>query len=74
MYAIRSFPNAGGSTRLSTLTFPVTLRQVDWVVSVAKMKTHHWAGVTLSMKNLFGLLPGIYYGWPKNVLHWMGIV
>jgi uncharacterized protein (DUF362 family) len=25
------------------------------------------------MKNLFGLLPGIYYGWPKNVLHWEGI-
>ncbi len=37
------------------------------------MKTHHWAGVTLSMKNLFGVLPGICYGWPKNVLHHCGI-
>ncbi len=37
------------------------------------MKTHHWAGVTLSMKNLFGVLPGVYYGWPKNVLHHAGI-
>jgi uncharacterized protein (DUF362 family) len=37
------------------------------------MKTHHWAGVTLSMKNLFGVLPGIYYGWPKNILHQQGI-
>ena len=40
---------------------------------MAKMKTHHWAGVTLSMKNMFGIMPGSYYGWPKNVLHWAGI-
>jgi uncharacterized protein (DUF362 family) len=52
---------------------PETLRQVDWIVSMAKMKTHHWAGVTLSMKNLFGVMPGRYYGWPKNVLHAAGI-
>ena len=38
-----------------------------------KMKTHHWAGVTLSMKNLFGVMPGVVYGWPKNVLHHAGI-
>jgi uncharacterized protein (DUF362 family) len=37
------------------------------------MKTHHWAGVTLSMKNLFGIVPGSIYGWPKNLLHWAGI-
>jgi uncharacterized protein (DUF362 family) len=66
-------PNTGRYTRLATLTFPVSLRQADWVVSLAKMKTHHWAGVTLSMKNLFGVMPGSYYGWPKNVLHQEGI-
>ena len=38
-----------------------------------KMKTHHWVGATLSMKNLFGVVPGGIYGWPKNVLHWAGI-
>ena len=38
-----------------------------------KMKTHHWAGVTLSLKNCFGCLPGRVYGWPKNALHWVGI-
>ena len=38
-----------------------------------KLKTHHWVGATLSMKNLFGVLPGVYYGWPKNVLHYAGI-
>jgi uncharacterized protein (DUF362 family) len=61
------------ATRMRTLTFPDTLKQVDWIVSLAKMKTHHWAGVTLSMKNLFGVMPGSYYGWPKNVLHGAGI-
>ena len=38
-----------------------------------KVKTHHWAGVTLSMKNMFGIVPGSRYGWPKNILHWAGI-
>lgn len=66
-------PNAGRRTRLATLRFPVVLREVDWIVSMPKLKTHHWAGVTISMKNLFGVMPGIYYGWPKNVLHWAGI-
>ena len=73
-------PNAGrlrvGEARdgwLTTLTLPAILDQVDWVVSMPKMKTHHWLGVTLSMKNLFGLMPGIVYGWPKNVFHWAGL-
>ena len=66
-------PNAGRQSRLNTLTFPGLFQEVDWIVSVAKMKTHHWAGATLSMKNLFGVMPGIYYGWPKNVLHQVGI-
>jgi uncharacterized protein (DUF362 family) len=38
-----------------------------------KLKTHHWAGMTCSMKNLFGVLPGAVYGWPKNILHTRGI-
>jgi uncharacterized protein (DUF362 family) len=71
--AVYTVQNKGRYTRLPTLTFPVSLRQADWVVSLAKMKTHHWAGVTLSMKNLFGLMPGSYYGWPKNILHQEGI-
>ncbi len=43
------------------------------VISLPKLKTHHWAVATLSLKNLFGTLPGICYGWPKNELHWRGI-
>jgi uncharacterized protein (DUF362 family) len=66
-------PNAGRRSPLATLTLPATVDQVDWIVSMPKMKTHHWVGVTLSMKNLFGLMPGIVYGWPKNVFHWAGL-
>src|SRR5262245_30882380 len=65
--------NVGRQTGMRRLTFPVLFQEVDWIVSVAKMKTHHSAGATLSMKNLFGVMPGIYYGWPKNVLHHVGI-
>ena len=66
-------PNALGRTHLAELILPQTLRKADLVVSMPKMKTHHWAGVTLSLKNLFGIMPGVCYGWPKNVLHHAGI-
>jgi uncharacterized protein (DUF362 family) len=52
---------------------PNTALRADLIVSLAKMKTHHWAGATLSMKNLFGVVPGSVYGWPKNELHQVGI-
>ena len=61
------------ASRLRELYLPKTCMGVDFVVSMAKLKTHHWAGVTLSMKNMFGIVPGACYGWPKNVLHWAGI-
>jgi uncharacterized protein (DUF362 family) len=60
-------------TRLGHLYLPETLLDADLVVSMPKLKTHHWAGVTLSLKNMFGCIPGSVYGWPKNVLHWAGI-
>jgi uncharacterized protein (DUF362 family) len=58
---------------LHTLWLPRTVLASDVVVSMPKVKTHHWAGVTLSLKNMFGVVPGMKYGWPKNVLHWSGI-
>ncbi len=66
-------PNRTMLTKMATLTFPRSISEFDWLVSMPKMKTHHWVGVTLSMKNLFGLMPGIFYGWPKNVFHMHGI-
>jgi uncharacterized protein (DUF362 family) len=58
---------------LKGLYFPRSVLEADFVVSLPKMKTHHWVGVTCSMKNMYGVLPGIKYGWPKNVLHHAGI-
>jgi uncharacterized protein (DUF362 family) len=60
-------------SRLNSVYFPNTALGADLLVSLPKMKTHHWVGATLSMKNFFGLVPGGVYGWPKNVLHWAGI-
>ncbi len=70
---VMSVRNTFGSTRMKNLYLPESLKRADIVVSMAKLKTHHWAGVTLSMKNLFGMMPGVAYGWPKNVLHHAGI-
>jgi len=60
-------------SKLKSLYLPNTILGCDLLVSLPKMKTHHWAGATLSMKNMFGIVPGGVYGWPKNVLHWAGI-
>ena len=66
-------PPATGLTGLRELWLPETALAADILISMPKIKTHHWAGVTLSLKNLFGVLPGSIYGWPKNVLHWQGL-
>jgi uncharacterized protein (DUF362 family) len=66
-------PNRFGATSLRELALPATLKRADLIVSLPKLKTHHLAGVTLSLKNFFGVMPGIIYGWPKNVLHHAGI-
>jgi uncharacterized protein (DUF362 family) len=60
-------------TDLHELWLPDVVLRSDLVVSMPKMKTHHWGGVTLSLKNCFGCVPGRVYGWPKNVLHWAGL-
>lgn len=64
---------ASPQSQLREIYLPNTVLGCDLLISLAKMKTHHWVGATLAMKNLFGLVPGSIYGWPKNVLHWAGI-
>jgi uncharacterized protein (DUF362 family) len=65
--------NLGRLTKLDHLYLSRTVATADVLISLPKLKTHHWAVATLSLKNLFGTLPGICYGWPKNELHWRGI-
>jgi uncharacterized protein (DUF362 family) len=60
-------------TGLETLALPVELLKADFIVSMPKLKTHHYAAMTASMKNFFGTVPGAVYGWPKNILHVKGI-
>jgi len=71
--SVTAVANLGSGTQLRAFLLPNEVLKADILVSVAKMKLHHWAGVTLSMKNLFGIMPGKYYGWPKNTLHLAGI-
>lgn len=60
-------------TGLKHLWLPRTILASHFIVSMPKVKTHHWSGVSLSLKNMFGVVPGAKYGWPKNILHWKGI-
>jgi uncharacterized protein (DUF362 family) len=66
-------PNAGRTSALDGFHLPRRAVASDWIVSMPKLKTHHWIGMTAAMKNLYGVLPGVVYGWPKNILHAMGI-
>ena len=66
-------PLRASYTGMKELWLPRTVLEADFLVSMPKIKAHHWSGVTLSMKNMFGVVPGTRYGWPKNILHWKGI-
>jgi uncharacterized protein (DUF362 family) len=61
-------PNGGMIHRVVFLNRDVS--DVDAVVSVAKLKAHGTAGVTMSVKNMFGILPYHRYGSTfRNYMH-----
>ena len=70
---VRMVPLRSSFTGMREIALPVELLRSSFVISMPKLKTHHWAGITCSMKNLFGTVPGAVYGWPKNLLHFHGI-
>jgi uncharacterized protein (DUF362 family) len=70
---VRIVPLRSRFTRLDAIALSTDLLDADFVVTMPKLKTHHWAGMTAAMKNLFGTVPGAVYGWPKNLLHLRGI-
>src|SRR5438093_2568003 len=47
---------------LGELWLPRSVLDSDFIVSMPKVKTHHWAGVTLSLKNMFSLVPCYRFG------------
>lgn len=66
-------PLKGGYVSREKLFVARTICDADILISIPKLKTHHWTGLSVSVKNLFGIVPGIKYGWPKNTLHTSGI-
>jgi len=57
-------------TALSLPTYEIfdVVEAVDCVISVAPMKTHMWAGTTMTMKNFIGLPANAVYGSYKSGL------
>src|SRR5579884_4291775 len=63
-------PVPGGGLIHKAVHLNRELADVDAVVSVAKLKAHGTAGVTMSVKNMFGILPRSYYGSShRNFMH-----
>jgi uncharacterized protein (DUF362 family) len=59
-YAHLAVPGSG--YMFSSFEFNHSYADTDVMVSLAKLKNHITAGVTLSMKNLFGITPNSLYG------------
>jgi uncharacterized protein (DUF362 family) len=63
-------PVPGGGLIHRAVYLNEQVADVDAVVSVAKLKAHGTAGVTMSVKNMFGILPRSYYGSThRNFMH-----
>ncbi len=54
-------PTSSNYYNYPTLKFHPILTEIDSLVSVSKMKCHATAGVTHTLKNLFGLVPYRFY-------------
>jgi uncharacterized protein (DUF362 family) len=60
------------NNREGIYSIPKTIQQCDRIISVAPLKTHTMTGVSLAIKNYFGIGPGASYGFPKDRLHRLG--
>ncbi|MEZ5353007.1 MAG: DUF362 domain-containing protein [Bryobacteraceae bacterium] len=56
------FKVPGGGSIFPSYTLNEAYAQTDVFVSMAKLKNHATCGVTLSMKNIFGITPASIYG------------
>jgi uncharacterized protein (DUF362 family) len=64
-----AFPVPGGGQMFDHYFLPQRLAEADAFVSVQKMKNHGFMGVTLSLKNLFGMMPTEPHGRPRHYYH-----
>lgn len=59
----------GGGQMFGEYLLPAAVVDVDEMVSVAVLKNHAFMGITLSLKNLFGLMPGLLPARPRHYYH-----
>ncbi|MEZ4860766.1 MAG: DUF362 domain-containing protein [Caldilineaceae bacterium] len=59
----------GGGQMFRQYVLPEGAVEVDEFISVATLKNHAFMGVTLSLKNLFGLMPGEPNGHTRTYFH-----
>ena len=61
-------PLRGDYMGMKCLGLPRTVLEADFLVSIPKSKTHRWSDVTLSMKNMFVVVPRYNIQPPKTRL------
>ena len=59
----------GGGQMFARYVLPEPAVECDEFISLAKMKNHEFMGITLSLKNLFGLMPGEPRGHTRHYFH-----
>ncbi|RPJ40202.1 MAG: DUF362 domain-containing protein [Chloroflexi bacterium] len=59
----------GGGQMFEQYPIPQSTAEADAMVSVQKLKNHAFMGVTLCLKNLFGLMPLAPAGRPRHYYH-----
>lgn len=55
----------GGALAARTYWVPRTVREASVLISVPVLKITGAVGMTVALKNLIGIAPGLKYGWPK---------
>jgi hypothetical protein len=65
----RVFPVPGGGSMFAQYLLPECVVDTDAFVTVQKIKNHKFMGVTLGLKNLFGLPPYDPWGRPRQYFH-----
>jgi hypothetical protein len=66
---VRWFDVPGGGIIFGRYLMNGCLAEADAAVSIAKLKNHGFAGITLTVKNLFGLFPVPPLGRPRPYFH-----
>jgi uncharacterized protein (DUF362 family) len=59
----------GGGQMFRQYLLPTEIMEADALVDVQKMKNHRFMGITLTLKNLFGLIPREPHGRSRQYFH-----